>query len=134
MWTIRPDMAAMLLDPEDGYKYTAQSGQSTYFVCPHCHTPSKKRIENVYHQGFSCDFCADSISYPNKFARMLLQQCEAESLKYEWSPDWLKPYKYDAYFKCNDEEYVLEMDGKLGHGKEDFATGEVDTMGLERQT
>ena len=63
--------------------------------------------------GFSCQKCSDGISYPNKFSRALLEQLPVENIDYEWSPDWIKPYRYDNYFEYNGIKYILEMDGKF---------------------
>lgn len=116
LWTIRPDVASLLKNPEDGYKYTAYSGQKTIFICPECGTEQHKIISNVCNQGLSCSACSDGISYPNKFARNLLNQVNVKNIKYEWRPDWIFPYFYDNYFEYNNKRYILEMDGRMGHG------------------
>lgn len=114
--TVRPDVAKLLKDPMDGYRYTAYSNQKVVFVCPECGTEQSKIIRNVCNQGLSCNACSDGISYPNKFARNLLSQAGIKNVKYEWSPDWISPYFYDNYFEYNDQKYILEMDGRMGHG------------------
>ena len=114
--TVRPDVAKLLKDENDGHRYTAYSSQKTIFVCPECGTEQLKIISNVCHQGLSCSVCSDGISYPNKFARNLLKQVGVDDVKYEWSPDWIAPYFYDNYFEYNNKKYILEMDGKMGHG------------------
>lgn len=111
MWTTRPDIAKMLQDPEDGYKYTFCSNKKTWFICPDCGTSSFKRINNVVNHGFSCQHCSDNVSYPNKFGRALLDQLPINGYDYEYQPDWVKPYYYDNHFCYNGIEYILEMDG-----------------------
>lgn len=117
MWTIRPDIASMLQDPEDGYRYTAYSNKKTWFICPDCKTPSLKTVVNVSFHNFGCQHCSDSVSYPNKFARALLDQLPIDEYDYEYQPDWAKPYYYDNHFFYNGIEYILEMDGDF-HFKE----------------
>lgn len=117
MWTIRPDIAAMLQDPEDGYKYTAYSNRKTWFLCPDCKTPSLKTVVNVAFHNFGCQHCSDNVSYPNKFGRALLDQLPIDGYDYEYQPDWVKPYYYDNHFCYNGIEYILEMDGDF-HFKE----------------
>lgn len=117
MWTTRPDIAKLLTDPEDGYRYTFSSNERTWFNCPDCGTPSLKRICNVAHHNFGCQHCSDSVSYPNKFARALLDQLPINSYDYEYRPEWAKPYYYDNHFYHNGSEYILEMDGDF-HFKE----------------
>ena len=132
LWTVRPEIAALLTDPSDGYKYGKGSDAKRDFTCPCCGVICKKRIANVCNRGFSCDYCSDGISYPNKFARALLNQLPVQNIDYEWNPEWLKPYKYDCYFEYNDCKYVLEMDGGVGHGHRKYKSTEVDCSGQER--
>lgn len=113
MWTTRPDIAMLLTNPEDGYKYTFSSNEKTWFNCPDCGTPSLKKICNVSHHDFGCQHCSDSVSYPNKFGRALLDQLPIDGYDYEYQPDWAKPYYYDNHFAYNGIEYILEMDGEL---------------------
>lgn len=117
MWTTRPDIASMLQNPEDGYKYTFSSNEKTWFNCPDCGIPSLKKICNVSHHNFGCQHCSDSVSYPNKFGRALLDQLPVNEYDYEYQPDWAKPYYYDNHFCYNGIEYILEMDGDF-HFKE----------------
>lgn len=126
--TMRPDIARLLKYADDGIKYTAQSNKDAVFVCPECKTEQLKKINNVCNQGFSCKYCADGISYPNKFLRSLLSQLNVRA-DYEWQPQWLNPYFYDSYFVVDDRQYVIEMDGRLGHGNYTIHNC-VDTAGL----
>lgn len=116
LWTVRPDVAKLLKNLNDGYIYTAYSNKKVAFVCPECGTEHFKIIRNVCNQGLACDVCSDGISYPNKFARSLLKQIGVKNVEYEWSPDWITPYFYDNYFEYNNQKYILEMDGRMGHG------------------
>ena len=111
LWTARPDIAKLLKNPEDGYKYTKASHAKVDFVCPECGKIVAKRINDVYNKRFSCPRCSDGISYPNKFARCFLEQLPIENYDYEYQPNWAKPYFYDNYFMYNNIEYVIEMDG-----------------------
>ena len=58
----------------------------------------------------SCPKCGDKHSYPNKIAFNLLEQLGINFTP-EFSPDWIKPKRYDFYFELNDKDYILEMDG-----------------------
>lgn len=113
MWTTRPEIAMLLTNPDDGYKYTFSSNEKTWFNCPDCGTPSLKRICNVVHHNFGCQHCSDNVSYPNKFGRALLDQLPINSYDYEYRPEWAKPYYYDNHFCYNGIEYILEMDGEF---------------------
>lgn len=113
MWTTRPDVATMLQNPEDGYKYTSYSKQKTWFICPDCKSPNFKEINHVSRVGICCQHCSDGISYPNKFSRALLDQLPISGYDCEYQPEWAKPYYYDNHFWYNGSEYILEMDGYL---------------------
>lgn len=117
LWTTRPDVASLLKDPNDGYKYTYGSNIKVKFKCPECGNIEEKPIAQVSKQGLPCSRCSDGVSYPNKFARALLDQLQLYYHKCEYRPDWAKPYLYDNYFIYNDVEYILEMDGAF-HYKE----------------
>lgn len=117
MWTTAPTIAKLLVNPEDGYKYTKCSGKKVYFKCPDCGDVSYKAISRVYTDGLVCQKCSDGISYPNKFARAFLSQLPVQNVMYEYSPEWANLYKYDNYFEYQNKKYILEMDG-VQHFKE----------------
>jgi len=131
MWTTNPKQAKLLLNPEDGYKYLQQSGKKVDWKCPNCKLEIKnRRISDVFRQGFSCPKCGDGISYPNKIGFNLLEQLNIDFV-FEYSPDWLKPKRYDFYFELNNKKYVLEMDGGLGHGNENKWTNGVKSQAID---
>lgn len=113
MWTTRPDVALMLQNSEDGYKYTSGSKQKAWFVCPDCKSLNFKEINHVSKVGLCCQHCSDGVSYPNKFSRALLDQLPIDKYDCEYQPEWAKPYYYDNHFWYNGTEYILEMDGYL---------------------
>lgn len=110
MWTTRPDVAKMLKNKDDGYKYTAGSNKKLDFICPECGSICNKYISFVSLRGLCCQTCSDGISYPNKFIRHILKQLKVDFIP-EYSPVWAKPRKYDCYFKHKGQEYIVEMDG-----------------------
>lgn len=114
--TTNPEMIKYFVFIEDAYKYSYFSNKRIDMNCPYCGYEKSYKISNVASYGFSCPRCGDGISYPNKFACNLLIQLNIEFVA-EYSPDWIKPRKYDFYFELNDKKYIVEMDGGLGHGK-----------------
>ena len=132
LWDTHPNVAILLEDPQDGYKYSAGSDERANFVCPSCKTVHNKIIGNVCRRGFSCSACSDKVSYPQKFARALLKQLPVINIQYEYNPEWLKPYRFDGYFEYLDDKYVLEMDGHIGHGNRQFGTRDKDVDGHNR--
>ena len=96
MWESNPEQASMLLNPEDGYKYSQCSAQKVEWKCPSCGHIQKAMISNVYKRGLSCLICNDGISIPNKFMASLL-----EELKEDYTPEYIitgANYRYDFYF------------------------------------
>lgn len=112
VWTTNPDVAKLLVDPSDGYKYTQCSNQKVHFQCPDCGDISYKSLNHVSGYKFICNKCSDNISYPNKFGRFFLGQLPITNVDHEYSPDWAKPYLYDNYFEYNGKAYIVEMDGE----------------------
>lgn len=117
MWTTNPDLASLLENPDDGYKYTQCSTKKLNWKCPDCgEIIYNISIKQVYgNKKLSCPKCSDGISYPNKFMYHILKSL-GENFENEYSPDWIKPKRYDfALFKEN-KKYIVEMDGGFGHG------------------
>ena len=132
--TTRPDVEEWLHNKEDAYKYTMSSKEKVQWDCPYCHNTFKERICNVNSNRLSCPFCSDGISYPNKFIFNSLYQIEddLDFLDREFAPDWCKFTfnenercgKYDVYFGVNGQQYIVEMDGGLGHGNKTYSNSE----------
>lgn len=73
-------------------------------------------IGNLSKRGFSCEFCGDNISKPNKFirevARQLLEIKEIDDYQLEYSPEWAGNFRYDCYIKKDNLNILIEMDGE----------------------
>lgn len=80
-------------------------------ICPYCGNEKNITPRQLVVYGFGCQECSDGISYPNKFCRAFLKQLPINNLVFEYSPDWIKPKKFDNYFEYNGEKYILEADG-----------------------
>ena len=132
LWTTHSHVAELLKNPNDGYNYTYGSNALVDFICPDCQSVFNRTIKDVCLKGFHCCVCSDGVSYPNKFARLVLKYFNIENVKYEWNPEWLKPYFYDNYFEYNGKPYVLELDGGLGHGKKKYKSSKHDVDGKKR--
>lgn len=120
MWTTRPDMASMLLNPEDGYKYTYGSNAKVDWKCPHCKNILKKKmIDNVNKRGLICYRCKDGKGYPEKLMISLLDYMNIE-YEYQCKFSWCNDKFYDFYIK--DFNCIIEV-----HGRQHF-----DDKGFER--
>lgn len=112
--TTNPEIVSFLLDKEDGCKYTSGSSKRIWVVCPICGHKKMMYIRDLVRRGFSCSRCDDGLSYPNKFAFNVFEQIKDQYQEYisEYSPDWIKPKKYDNYILFKDgKEIIVEMDG-----------------------
>ncbi len=122
LWTTNPEIAKLLANPEDGYKYSKGSNKRVDWKCPECGNIIKyNKINNITHRGLSCPKCSDGISYPEKFMYNLLQQLNV-NFDYQYSPKWckyqingkIKQGRYDFYI--SNKKIIVEMDGGIGHG------------------
>ena len=116
MWTTNSELASLLDDPEDGYRYTQNSNKRVDWKCSNCGNIIKNKVINKINQkGLSCPKCSDGISYPEKFMFNVLQQLKIE-FTYQLSKihfKWCKNYRYDFYFILNNKQYIIEMDGSF---------------------
>jgi len=88
-------------------------------VCPCCGKIYKSRVVDYIKAGHvPCLTCNDGFPYPEKLMANILKQLNIK-YKYQFTPKWVKPYKYDFYFIYNNQKYIVETDGGLGHGYND---------------
>jgi very-short-patch-repair endonuclease len=100
----------LLKDKKDGHKYKELSHEKTYFICPDCGEEIYAPIYYVANYGLSCSKCGTGISFPERLMSSILSQLNIE-YNFQFSPDWIKPYKYDFQIVINDKYYIIEMDG-----------------------
>lgn len=105
--------------------YTKSSGQKIYPICPECGKVKIKpiKIGTIFTTKSIGCYCGDGISYPNKIMCNLLNQFNINFVP-EYSPDWIKPRKYDFYFELNNKKYIVEMDGEY-HYKDNWKSGQT---------
>lgn len=108
---------------DEAKMYTKCSNQKLNFVCQDCHKIKDKKmsVNHLYrHKSCQC-ICGDGISYPNKYGFELFNnqlKDQLENFIREYQTEWSKPYYYDFYFEKDNQKYICEFDGGLGHGKE----------------
>lgn len=101
---------------DEAKMYTKTSNQKIYPICPDCGRVRDKEISicNIYkNKSIGCS-CGDGISYPNKFMFNVLEQLNIKFIN-EYSPEWIGKKLYDFYVPS--KNIIIEMDGRLGHGK-----------------
>ena len=117
--TTHPWMIKYFVNVEDCYKYRYSSEEIVLCKCLQCGYEKEMDIFNLYKNGFSCSQCCDGISYPEKFMFNLLKQLRIDFVCQfgKTKSKWCNKYKYDFYFKLNNEEYIIETHG-LQHYEE----------------
>jgi hypothetical protein len=122
MNTTNKAMAEYVLNENDKYRLSENSSIKIDWICPKCGSVIKNKTPYYINaNGFICHKCSDGISYPNKFFNEFFGQLESNNLikNYisEYSPDWISPKRFDNYFEINDNKFIVEVDGGIGHGK-----------------
>lgn len=109
MWTTNPDLARLLANPEDGYKYRQSSSVRLDWKCLECDTIIRDRvIGSINLRGLSCPLCSDSISTPEKVMYCLLKEMNIE-FEMQKRFSWLDNRYYDFYL--TDYNTIIEMHG-----------------------
>lgn len=117
MWTTNPELARLLADPNDGYKYTSACSHKVDWKCPICKTLYRnKAISNISKRGLSC-LCSKSKSYPNRFMYWLLSELHVDFYD-EKTFNWSNDRRYDFYLPSN--SLIIEMHGRQ-HYEESYS-------------
>lgn len=120
-----PQIAKMIAIEENGltfedcYNIACQSNKRFYFKCLDCNIISNKKysLSQITIYGYSCHYCGDGISIPNKFMSNLLNQLNI-NFKSEYSPYYFRNSQH-VDFLLIDYNIIIEMDGNYGnHTKE----------------
>lgn len=119
--TLRPDLIQFLKNKEDGEKVKLNSTIELELVCPDCGKERKMPTKDLVHQGFSCQFCGDGVSFPNKFIRNMLSMLGVEFVP-EWGPKWAERKRYDVMFMYEGQPIIIEMDGAFHTKESQFKT------------
>lgn len=108
IWTTNAETAKLLLNVEDGYKYTQYSSKKTDFICPACGSIHRNKvISNITNRGLACH-CSKSKSYPNRFMFWLLSELRLNFID-EKTFEWSDRKRYDFYVP--ELSLIIEMQG-----------------------
>ena len=117
--TTHPTLVKYFVNIEDSYINSFGSNKKVLCKCPNCGYEKEMKICNLYHNGFSCPQCSDGIKYPEKLMFNFLQQLKENNLiedfTYQYTKKhskWCKDYRYDFYFKLDNEQYIIETHGE----------------------
>lgn len=100
MWTTNPNLARLLENVEDGFKYTEFSTKRLHWKCLNCDNIIKdKKICSINLRGLSCPQCSDGISYPEKIMSSMLNQlnCNYIIQLSQKNFEWCDKFRYDYY-------------------------------------
>jgi len=92
--TTMPDIAVLFTNENDRYIYSKGMRKKVSVTCPKCGKIQSKVIADICRHGFSCEYCNDGVSYPEKVMHLLLREILKESeIKYQHTFDWSKNIK-----------------------------------------
>lgn len=130
LWTTAPEVASLLLNPEDGYGVSLQSHKKKDFVCQYCGTVIKDiAVRSVLRYGLQCPVCSDGLSYGEKFIANLLNQLNVDYV-HDKTTSWSNSKRYD--FIITDSKIIIEVHGKQ-HYEKGFNYDNARTLSEERK-
>ncbi len=120
-----PNIARMIaieennLTFDDCYNIKPKSEKTYYFKCLDCNIISTKRkqLSSIIYQKYSCEFCSDGISTPNKFMANILKQLSIDFITELSSKEFSGKnyFYYDFYLPKHN--MIIEING-LQHYEE----------------
>ena len=119
IYDLRKDLLQYIVNAEDAKQYTVFSSKQILCQCPICGCQKLVAINNLSQAGFSCPYCSDGISYPNKFIRELLNQLKINYIpekRFEWSNGKI----YDFFLV--DYNCIIEANGLQHYSETTFTT------------
>ena len=118
LWTTHPEIAAMLKNKDDGYKYNAGSNVKLSWICPDCGNERILSPNKMVINKSNCSVCNNDISYPEKFVTSLLNQAGMH-FEREKIFDWSNNKRYDFYIPTHN--CIIETHGKQHYSNSDFS-------------
>jgi predicted transcriptional regulator len=107
LWGTHPGIAKLLVNPDDGYKYSHGSTKRLDFKCPVCGNVKNISIECITSNGFSCEKCNDGVGIPEKFMANFLFMNNINYI-HNRVTEWSNNKRYD--FIINDN-IIIETHG-----------------------
>lgn len=102
--------------------HTHNSNDKVQVKCPDCGRIKDKKIkiQDLYKSHSINCICNDNIPYGEKLMFNVLEQLDVDfkTQLNKTTFEWCQEYKYDFYFKYNNEEYIIETHGKQHYEKE----------------
>lgn len=97
LWSTNPEIASMLLDRDDGYRYSKKNRQKVDWVCRECENIVEgKTIDSVVKSRLICKICSDGMSYGEKVLYHILKEANIK-FDYDSQQSWSGVKRYDFY-------------------------------------
>lgn len=109
LWTTNPDIASMLLNPNDGYRTTKGSTKKFDWRCKECGTiVRQKSVNNTVRNGLCCPICSSGRSMGHRIVNAILEVCQIE-FQNEVEFGWSDKKRYDIFANNN---CIIEVNGE----------------------
>lgn len=102
--TTNPELIKYFVNPDDCYKYTANSNKKVNLRCFNCHNDKYMAINTLTRAGIGCSYCGCGVSIPEKFVNNIINNCEKE-VSFNWSNN----KRYDFYIPSSN--MIIETHG-----------------------
>lgn len=120
-----PEVAKIIVSDEDGNEVDTKTmsrgiRKNFYFKCKNCNNISStyKSLKHVTNYGYSCEYCSDGISIPEKFMSNVLKQLDIEYIKElsRLNVNWINTrIRYDFYISSLN--LIIETHGSQHYEK-----------------
>lgn len=128
MWTTNPELASLLANPEDGYRYMQTSGMKVDWKCSCCEgIIKKKRIADINKNRLYCQKCDKGKSYPEMFLFNMLGELSVSFIE-EKIFEWSNRKRYDFYIPSHN--MIIEVHGEQ-HYTEKFNTNVRSSLAVQ---
>lgn len=129
LWTTHSELAQLLKNPQDGYKYCSGSNIKLEWSCPICGEVIIESPNHVSTNGLVCKIHNGTTSYPNRFFYFLLKQLNIEyesEKRFEWSNGRI----YDIYIPSINT--IIEAHGIQHYEQTGFAVTLAEQQEIDK--
>jgi hypothetical protein len=131
VYKLRPDLIKYFKNENDSKIHTVSSAKKVSCICPDCGYEKDIVISNLSSYGFTCDYCSDGISIPNKFTAILLRTLDIQ-FELEKTFKWSDKKRYDIYIPNYKEMSIIIENQGLQHENGNF--GRIGGRNKEQET
>ncbi|QIC46301.1 hypothetical protein GAG94_03650 [Lysinibacillus sphaericus] len=115
LWTTNPEIASLLLNPDDGYKVTHGSKVKLDWKCICGNIIKNKDVISVKTKTLCCEICSDNITLPEKIMSIILNQLGVSYINNR-TTKWSGTKKYDFIINYEDKNIIIETHGGQHYG------------------